>query len=76
MKNGVRRQYEIHAEAVRRPIKGLAYYLTSGFLPEIGNDPEQFIWNQIIAMNKALGGYSPITITSKTIVSSISSENG
>ena len=67
LKNGVRRQYEIHAEAVRRPIKGLAYYLTSGFLPEIGNDPEQFIWNQIIAMNKALGGYSPILTTSKTI---------
>ena len=65
--NCIRRQYEIHRDVIGRPMRGLGYYLTSGFLPEIGNDPEEFMWSQIVAMNKALGGYSPILVTSKTI---------
>lgn len=61
----IRDQYEIHREVVARPVKGLGYYLTSGFLPEAGGLP--CIWNQIVAMNKALGGYSPAIITIETL---------
>lgn len=48
----IRMQYETHADEVQRYIKGLGYYLTSGFLPEAGG--LACIWTQIVSMNSIL----------------------
>ncbi len=53
----IRQQYLVHREIIDRTISGLAYYLTSGFLPEAGGS--QCIWSQIQNANKTLDGYPP-----------------
>jgi len=48
----IKMQYETHADEIQRYIKGLGYYLTSGFLSEAGG--LACIWTQIVSMNSIL----------------------